>query len=183
MEEKTSQVQVEPVVQEKKEKTESSNDLKGLLAQLEAILDEYMVKKAPFALPEGVKEFLVKIWPYLVIISAVVMLPFVFIAFGLSAFFAPLAMMANGLAGEHLFGEGFFGIISLLIYIGAMVMELTVLPGLFKRSKNAWRMIFYASVLVLFSDIFSMQGLFSTIIGTIIGWYLLFQVKDLYKNE
>jgi hypothetical protein len=43
----------------------------GLIDQLEAMLDEYMVKKAPFALPPELKEFIVKVSPYLIIIFAI----------------------------------------------------------------------------------------------------------------
>ena len=57
------------------QQAQAKSDAKGVLSQLEAILDEYMVTKAPFALPQEVKEFIVKVSPYLVIIFAVMALP------------------------------------------------------------------------------------------------------------
>jgi hypothetical protein len=39
-------------------KVDAKAEVKGAITQLEAALDEYMVKKAPFAIPAGIKEFL-----------------------------------------------------------------------------------------------------------------------------
>lgn len=157
-------------------KTNSTqSDVKGITAQLEAFLDEYMVKKAPFALPIGLKEFIVKIAPYLVIIFAILALPLILAAIGISAVFAPFAMM-----GAYKWGFG--AIIALAVSAIVLVMEVMAVPGLFKRTKSGWRMLFYASIVSLIGSILSVGGIISGIIGAIIGWYILFQVKDMYKN-
>lgn len=154
------------------------SDLKGLVAQLEAMLDEYMVKKAPFALPAGVKEFIANVSPYLIILFAIMALPAIFLALGLSAVFAPFAMM--GAAYGH--GWGFGVVISLVATVVVLVMEVMAVPGLFKRAKASWRLLFYASIVSLIGSILSISGIFGGIIGAIIGWYILFQMKELYKN-
>jgi len=154
-------------------------DLKGVLSQFETLLDEYMVKKAPFALPKEVKEFIVKISPYLVIIFALMFLPILFSALGLSAIFGPFAMM-GGLG--YGFGWGYGAMISLAIGFITLIMEVVAVPGLFKRTKSSWRLVFYASIVSFIGSILFIHGIFGGIIGAIIGWYILFQVKDLYKN-
>lgn len=156
-----------------------TSDIKGLVSQLEAMLDEYMVKKAPFALPQGAKEFIATVSPYLIIIFAIMALPAIFLALGLSAFLTPFAMM-GGLAYGHIWGFG--AIISLLVAVVVLVMEVMAVPGLFKRTKGSWRLVFYASIVSLIGSILSISGIIGGVIGAIIGWYILFQVKELYKN-
>jgi hypothetical protein len=153
-------------------------EAKGAMDSLEAFLDEYMVKKAPFALPIAAKEFIVKVAPYLIIIFAVIAIPGILLALGLSTVLAPFAMV--GYAFGH--GFGFLAIISLIISIIAVVLELVAVPGLFKRTKGGWRLVFYSSIVSFIGSIISITGIVSGIIGAIIGWYILFQVKDQYKN-
>ncbi|NTV05493.1 MAG: hypothetical protein HGA59_03175 [Chlorobiaceae bacterium] len=161
------------------QKAQVKSDVKGILSQLEAILDEYMVNKAPFTLPIEVKEFIVKVSPYLVIIFAVMVLPIIFAALGLTAILSPFAMMGGYPYG---FGWGFAATVGLVFSVITFVMEIVAVPGLFKRSKSAWTLLFYASIVSLIGTILSFNGLIGGIIGTIIGWYILFQVKELYKN-
>ncbi len=162
-------------------KAQATSDLKGILSQLEALLDEYMVQKAPFALPQEVKEFLVKVSPYLVIVFAVMALPLIFAALGLTAILSPFAMM-GGYGYMHGFGWGFGATIGLVISVITLVIEIVAVPGLFKRTKGAWTLLFYASIISLIGSIISLSGIVSGLIGAIIGWYILFQVKELYRN-
>jgi hypothetical protein len=156
-------------------------DVKGVLSQLEAILDEYMVVKAPFTLPIEVKEFIVKVSPYLVIVFAVMALPLIFAALGLTAILSPFAMMGGYGYGAG-FGWGFVAIVGLAVSVITLIMEVVAVPGLFKRTQGAWRLLFYASLVSLLGTILSFSGLLGGIIGAIIGWYILFQVKELYTN-
>jgi hypothetical protein len=157
--------------------TEEKNT-KGGMEQFEAMLDEYMVKKAPFALPAEVKEFIVKVSPYLIIIFAIMALPLILGALGLSAILTPFAMMGGY---GHGFGWGFGVMISSIVAIITLIMEVMAVPGLFKRTKGSWRLVFYASIVSLIGGVLS-GGIIGAIIGAIIGWYILFQVKDMYKN-
>jgi hypothetical protein len=159
-------------------------EVKGLVNQLEALLDEYMVKKAPFALPIGLKEFIVKVSPYLVIIFAILTLPIIFAAIGLSAFLAPFAMMGAVMGGYgYGWGFGLGAIISLIVAVITLIVEVMAVPGLFKRTKGAWRLIFYATIISLIGSVLSFNiNIVGGIIGAIISWYILFQVKDMYTN-
>ncbi|MEI8343587.1 MAG: hypothetical protein WCF93_01400 [Candidatus Moraniibacteriota bacterium] len=162
-------------------KAQGGSDVKGLLSQLETMLDEYMVKKAPFTLPKDAKEFIVKVSPYLIIVFAIMALPLIFAALGLTAVLSPFAMMGGYGYGLG-FGWGFGAIIALAVSIITVLIEVIALPGLFKRTKGSWRLLFYASVVSLIGGILSISGIVGAIVGAIIGWYILFQVKELYKN-
>lgn len=160
---------------EEKTAHKAKSDIKGLVSQLEAFLDEYMIKKAPFALPLGVKEFIATVSPYLIIIFAVMALPLILAGLGLSAIVAPFALLGGSVWGFH-------AIISLIVSVIVLIMELKAVPGLFKRTKASWRMVFYASIVSLVGSILTISGILGGVIGAIIGWYILFQVKELYKN-
>ncbi|HWQ59610.1 MAG TPA: hypothetical protein VN420_00465 [Candidatus Fimivivens sp.] len=154
-------------------KTDKASDLKGILSQLEVLLDEYMVTKAPFQIPDNGKELIVKIAPYLVIISAIIAVPALLAGLGLSMFLAPLALL-----GGH---YGVAAFISLIFAAISLVIDIMAIPGLFARSKKGWRLTYYATVVGLVGSVFSFN-IIGGIIGAIIGWYLLFQVKEKYAN-
>lgn len=146
----------------------------GFVAQFEAWLDEYMVKKAPFQIPMGGKEFLATIAPYLIIIGIALFVISLPALLGLGAMMGAVGMMAGA-------GWGYGMIVSLLSGIGAMILEAMAVPGLFKRTSASWRLVFYAS-LVSFAGSVLALNLIGAVIGGVIGWYILFQVKELYKN-
>ena len=147
-------------------------DFKGMLGQLEAFLEEYMVKKAPFAIPQSGKEIIVKIAPYLIIIFAILAVPVIIAGLGLSAILAPVAMMG----GYNPMGA----YVSLLFTMVAFVIEIMAVPSLLSRSIKGWNFVFYASIVSLAGSILSFN-IIGGIIGAIIGWYILFQVRELYK--
>ncbi len=161
------------------QKAQAKSGVTGILSQLEAILDEYMVQKAPFALPHEVKEFIANVSPYLIIILAIMALPIIFAALGLTAILSPFAMMGGYGYG---FSWGFGAIIGLAVSVITVIMEVMAVPGLFKRTAGAWRLLFYASIVSLIGTIVSFSGIIGGLIGAVIGWYILFQVKELYKN-
>lgn len=154
--------------------SETKAQLTSLVAQLEAHLDEYMVKKAPFTLPAEAKELIVKVSPYLVIIFAVLAIPALLAALGMSAVLAPVAAL-----GGHVWG--FSAVISLVVAIVTLGLELMAVPGLFKRTKGAWRLVFYATIVSFVGSLLTFNFV-GGIIGAIIGWYILFQVKEKYQN-
>jgi hypothetical protein len=154
---------------------EMKREVLGFVGKVEGWLDEYMVTKAPFQIPMGGKEFLAKIAPYLIIISAVLTLPAILAFFGLTMFVAPLAMMTGSM------GWGLFGIINLVTMVTTVVLNVMAVPGLFKRTHAGWKLLFYASLVSFIGGVLSPYPV-GAIIGAIISWYILFQVKVLYKN-
>lgn len=153
--------------------TKSSNkDWKEYLKDFENLLDEYLGKKAP-SLPENIKEIIVKFSPYLTLIVIVMMAPILLAALGLGAAFMPFSYLGGLRMG---FGYTF----SLIWTVLALILEVIALPGLFKRAKSAWYLVYYASLVSLVQGVFS-GNLVGSLVGTLISMYVLFQIKSYYK--
>jgi hypothetical protein len=148
--------------------------LLGILAQLEAFLDDVMIKKAPFQIPKNIKERIATVAPYLVII-------------GIALLALTLALTILGLLGVmgmKRLALSYVWIESLVAAGVALVLEAMALPGFFKRTAGSWRLIFYASVVSLAGSLlsFNVGAGVSAVVWAVIEWYLLFQVKELYRN-
>lgn len=152
-------------------KTSATNSF----SQLEGTLDEYFGKKAP-ALPKEAKELLVKVAPYLAILSAILMLPSMFLLLGLgglTTMFAPF----GGVRAVSMIPTMWVGI---LLLIPAAVLNLMAIPGLFSKSKTAWTYMYWAQLVSLVSSLIQFN-IVGAIVSTLVGFYILFQVKSLYK--
>lgn len=136
-------------------------------------LETFFVGSLP-ALPEAGKEAIVKVSPYIALILSIMLLPVILGALGLSALFMPLSFL-GGVRG------GFGYIFSMIFAIGGMILQLMAMPGLFKREKRSWKLIYYATLLSLIDDIltFRLGGL---IVSTLVSFYFLFQVKSKYNK-
>lgn len=156
--------------------TTKAPDSKAAFNQLEIMLDEYLGKKAP-AIPENIKETLVSFAPYLAIIGIVISLPAILAILGIGAMMGPFSAF---LGASYLATYGvtyYIGIVGLII---SAVLEALAIQGLFKRSMGAWRLMYYSSLVTFVASV--LQGnLSSAIIGGLIGLYILFQVKGMYK--
>ena len=155
----------------KKETKVNSNNIVKILSEWEQKLNVYFGEKAP-KLPESVADFIVKASPYLMIISLIFTLPAILFAFGLGALISPLAFL-NVRYGVHFSLTTIFSLVIL-------VLDVMAIPGLFKRSKSAWNLIFYASLIQALSYLLSFS-LGSLIVGMAISWYFLFQIRKQYK--
>lgn len=148
----------------------------GAPKDLMGMLEYYLVTKAPFALPQGVKEWIVKYGPWIDVILLILFLPAILLALGLSAAFLPFAMM-GGVAG--------FGLASIILIV-QLVLMVAALPGLFARKMSGWNLLFYSIVVNLVYGLVSsfsyLGSILGTIISTIISLYILFQVRSLYKK-
>ena len=149
-----------------------SSDSANYLGQLEDMLQEYLVKKAP-AMPENIKEILVKFIPWINLIFVILGLPILLALFGLSAMMTPFAMMGG-------YGGTGFGIVFQILTLVTIVVEIMALPGLFKKTEQGWRLSFYATLISLVTGLFG-GNIVSALLGTIISLYILFQIRSYYK--
>lgn len=142
------------------------------IEQLDALLTEYMVKKAP-ALPGEVKEFLVKFGPWISLILGIMLLPVVLAAFGVGALFMPVAL---GIGGR--FGANYM--LGILVALVQMGLQFAAISGLMKREIKGWKLMFYAT---LVGGVYSLvsYNFFGLIIGMGVGLYFLYQIKSYYK--
>lgn len=150
----------------------SQKDYKSYLGDIEKLAEEYLVKKAP-ALPEGIKEAIVKFGPWISLILMVMSAPLILGFLGLGTFMMPFSYL-----GGLRMGMGYT--VSMVFTAVIMVMEVIALPGLFKRAKAGWTMMYYATLVTAVQNLvaFNLGGL---VIGTLLGLYVLFQVKSYYK--
>jgi len=148
-------------------------DFKSIMGKLESTFETYLVNKAPFQLPAGAKEAIVKYGPWITLILLILALPALLFAFGLGTLIAPFAFLGGVKAGVN-FGLGM--IFSAVI----LIIEAIAIPGLFKRAVSSWRLMYYAALLGGVQSLisFNLGGL---IIGTGISLYILFQIKSYYK--
>lgn len=151
----------------------SSTGVGSAFSQLEDTLNEYFGQKAP-ALPTGVKDFIVKIAPWLVLLGVIVSIPAVLALFGLSLFVAPISMMGGA-------NQGIAYLASMAILVVSVILDALAIPGLFKRAKQGWNFVFYASLLSLLQSAINLQ-LVSLVVGALISFYILFQIRDYYKD-
>lgn len=134
-------------------------------------LDYYLVQKAPFQIPQGAREWIVKYGPWITVVLLILMLPPLLFVLGVGT-----ALMPFGGVG---YATGFtYLTVVLIIEIG---LTLAALPGLFARKMSGWRLLFYAQIV---SFVFSLLSgnIIGAIIGAIIGMYILFQVRSLYHD-
>lgn len=147
------------------------------MAGLENTLNEWFVKKAPFQLPKGLKDFIVAVAPWLSLIGGVLAILAALAIFGLGSMVAPLTMY-GGAAYAASFASTYM--ISLAVLGVAGILELLAFPGLRKRSIKGWRLLFYANLVWAVSELVNFQ-LLSFVLGVVVGLYFLFQVREYYK--
>ncbi len=155
----------------RKRTTARSVKNKDYLRQLESYLENIFASKAP-GLPKGLKKFIVDVGPWLMLIGLILALPLILAALGLTAFFAPFALMMKAKAPD-------FGL-QVLISTAVLALNALALPGLFQKKLSSWRLLFYASLLAAFDRLVSFE-LTSFLVGALVSWYILFQVKSYYK--
>jgi hypothetical protein len=134
-------------------------------------LDFYLVKKAPFQLPDVAREWIVKWGPWITVVLLVLMLPPLLIVLGVGTALIPF--------GGYGYATGFT--LSTIFLIAQIGLTVAALPGLFARKMSGWTMIFYAQLVGLVFSILS-GSIVSGILGTLIGLYILFQVRGLYTR-
>jgi hypothetical protein len=145
----------------------SNTDITSMLGKLEDTLAEYLIDKAP-ALPKNIKDILVAIIPWFTLIGVILSVPLLLAALGLSAFVLPFAYTSM-----H---QNIFGLLLLLVTV---VLEAMAIPGLMKKQRQGWVWLFYADLVGIISTVLSLS--IGGIIGTIIAFYILFQVREYYK--
>lgn len=143
------------------------------LDKLSDIFEEYLVDKAPFTLPKNIKETIVNFGPYIALIITITAIPAILLLLGVGTFIVPLSFMVSA-------GMGYSSALATIVLAVALVMNTMAIPGLFKKDIKAWNLLYYAALVQAVHSliIFDFVGL---IIGSLITFYILFQVKGYYK--
>lgn len=136
---------------------------------------EDLFAKAP-TLPTNAKEAIVKITPLIAIIFGILGVLISISGLGALTFLAPFAAIA-GARNVSTFGMGFIGT---LFWLAASVCMIVSYSGLKARKISGWNLLFWSEVINLGGSLVTFS-FFSGIIGALIGFYLLFQIKSYYK--
>ena len=134
------------------------------------MLEYYLVKKAPYQIPENAKKWIVQWGPWIELVLLILALPVLLLALGISAAFVPFA--SAGVAG------GFsLVVIILVVQLG---LEVAALPGLFARKRQGWTLAFYAQILSFVTSLFG-RNIIGALLSLVVGLYVLFQIRSYYK--
>lgn len=136
------------------------------------MLDFYLVKKAPFQIPDAGREFLVKFGPWIALVLMLITLPFILVLLGLGTILSPFGGV------DYMASWGLTAIL-ILIRFG---LRAAALPGLFARKMIGWRLMFYSVGVGLVESLLSVYSIVGGIIGAIIALYILFQIRSLYHD-
>ena len=146
------------------------NALEGWLAPLFA--------KTPH-LPESARQSIVGIAPWLALIAGILGVYGTFVGLRMISFVSSLGYLG-------MMGGWYPATLLALIAMGlAAVLDLLAYKPLSAHKKQGWDLLFYGNTLTAFASIltllFGYGGGYSWIIGVIIGYWLLFEVRGAYK--
>lgn len=147
------------------------------------------------SLPEGGRKVLVKIWPILALVFGVLQVLAAWTLWNLGHTANGLVNYANQLSiatgGSYVTPElGVFYYLGLaVVAVDAVILLMAVAP-LGAHKKKGWDLLFLGAELnllyglvILFDSYYGGFGsLLSTLLGSAIGFYLLFQVRDYYTG-
>lgn len=169
----------------------------GALQPLENQMEEFLVKKAPFQIPKNGREALVKFLPWIAGIFGVISLLSAWGLWGLAHRANDLMNWADDVSrtyggpgvGHTSYGFVFYSAMIVLIVSGVLML-MSVKP-LNNRQKSGWDLAlwgqvvgFLYGVVYLFSGVGNVAGRFiGTIISTLIGLYLLAQIREYYVGK
>jgi len=139
---------------------------------LVGFLDLYLVKQAPFQIPDGGREWIVKFGPWITVVLLILTLPILLFALGLGAIFIPFGGIG--------YASG-FGVLTLFVIVEVGLM-IAALPGLFARKMAGWQLLFYSQLVNIAYNILS-GHVVSALLGGLIALYILFQVRPLYHES
>jgi len=148
------------------------------MEKLEKFFEDLFTKKGLYQLPVGVKEWLVKWSPRLVIISVVLSVYSIIGALSMGAYLGKVgAVFGVSLGLRYYLGLAVFGAQTIVIA--------AAFPGLKSRHKSGWKMLYYSTLISLVYAVISsisLGGMIWSFLGSALGFYILFQVKSYYTE-
>jgi hypothetical protein len=134
-------------------------------------LDFYLVAKAPFQIPPGGREAIVKFGPWITVVLLILTLPLLLVALGLGTLFIPFGGI--GYASR-------LGMLSIFVIVEVGLM-IAALPGLFARKMAGWRLLFYSQLVGIVYNLLGGRIVGGLLFG-LIALYVLFQIRTLYQE-
>ncbi|HVT01518.1 MAG TPA: hypothetical protein VHE53_04810 [Patescibacteria group bacterium] len=133
---------------------------------------EEQYKKLP-PLPKKWNEVIVKIMPIIALVFGVLGVVGSLAAVGILTFLAPFVALGSGV------GMASSGVIGAVLALVSSALLLAAFPGTKDHKINGWNLLFWSETVSLVANIvaFSLGG----VVGSLIGYYILFQIKSFYK--
>lgn len=169
------------------------------MKQLEMMLNELLVKKAPFHLPENVKQGLVKILPWLVLLVGALTIIGAWGVFQAATTVDRWASLANELSATYGVGNYTNPVmtpllwLSLIILLVEAVLYFAAYPALEKFQKKGWDILFWVALVNAVQGVvhniayatayFNIGAVALSLLGSLVGLYLLFQIRAYYTGE
>ncbi len=162
----------------------------GPLAKLETWLYSITVTKAPYQLPKNAKDFIVKYGPWITlvlgILLALTVVPGLIAALALTSYTATYGGLYGATLAGGVVGPIFY--LSLIFLVIQLIIMFVSIPMLLKRRRIGWQLVFYSSVISLVYTVFNsfsygilnFGSLVVGLIGALIGWYFIFQIRSYY---
>jgi hypothetical protein len=163
---------------------------------LESKLDGIFGKTAPVQIPENGRKAIVEYLPWINVVLGVLTLwtaltlwHWAHVASDVIDYANSLTQVYGGpaLSKARLTSVVWLGLIVLIV---EGLLLLAAFPGTRERKKSGWNLLFYAALInvayglvMLFSDYGGVGRLVSTLIGSVIGLYFLFQIRGYYTGQ
>ncbi len=128
------------------------------------------------SLPKGFRDVLVQIAPWIALLFGILGVLVGLGGLGILSVLSPMMLIGNGASAT----TGSF--VSVVLSLISSVLLLIAFPGLHARKNQGWTMLFWSQWAALLSSlVVGVGALFGGLIGAVIGFYLLFQIKSYYK--
>ncbi|HSD98739.1 MAG TPA: hypothetical protein VLB73_03505 [Patescibacteria group bacterium] len=126
------------------------------------------------SLPKGGRDVLAQVAPWFALIFGVLGVLAGLGGLGILSVLSPMMLLGSGL------GTTANTLLSVAIALVGSVLMLVAFPGLKKRKMQGWNLLFWSEAVSFVSSLvaFSFVG---GVIGALIGFYLLYQIKSYYK--
>ena len=140
-------------------------------SNIESQIENFVTKTLP-PLPEKAIEILVQLSPWFAVLGVILGVPTIMTLLGFSRAAAYYQLAGIGL------GWGYQ--VSNILFIIQMVLSALAIQGLFARKLSAWRLMYYSAWVSIVANLISGEVL-GMLIGGLLSFYILFQVKKAYK--
>ena len=139
--------------------------------ELVETMEEWFMKLPP--LPKGGRDAIVQITPWIALIFGILGVLAGLAGFGVLAALSPFIALGNGFSGAA------GSLVGAALSLVASAMLLAAFPGTNKRRMQGWTLLFWSEGFSTVAAVvsFSLTG----VLVSLIGFYLLFQIKSYYK--
>lgn len=135
------------------------------------MMEEWFMKLP--SLPKSATDVLVKITPWIALIFGILGVLASLAGLGILTALSPFVMMGNGLGGTAT------SLLTAVLSLVSSALLLAGFPGTKGRKMQGWNMLFWSEVVSTVSSVILLS--LSGVIGALIGFYLLYQIKSYYK--